>query len=329
MKNSLRIVLFSVLLANTCIAEIIRIPFDKPTIQEGIDKAVNGDTVLVHPGMYQERIAFLGKNIVVASLYLMTADTSFIFRTIIDGHKEGAVVQFSQGEDSTAVLCGFTIRNGFAQFGGGINCYHCNPVLSALRVVNNTSYDAQKGNIGGGGIYCEDASPYIQNVIVEKNVTDFAGGGIFCRGNPGPVLENVIVRENEATYYGGGIYCGSGSMNMSGVTITENITFYSGGGLYFNYSSNAAAKFNTENRCSIFLNRAPLGSDIGCFQYTSILNVVLDTFTVKTPNNHYVNPSNAFQFDILNGKVEPVAGDLYVSPSGSDANTGMSSGNPL
>jgi hypothetical protein len=44
------------------------------TVQAAIDLAVSGDVVLVHPGTYNERIDFLGKGIVVGSLYFISHD---------------------------------------------------------------------------------------------------------------------------------------------------------------------------------------------------------------------------------------------------------------
>ena len=52
-------------------ADVIHVPADYPTIQEAINAAVNGDTVLVSPGTYVENINFRGRNIVVASEFLL------------------------------------------------------------------------------------------------------------------------------------------------------------------------------------------------------------------------------------------------------------------
>ncbi|NMC45148.1 MAG: hypothetical protein GYA46_14605 [candidate division Zixibacteria bacterium] len=110
--------------AAVCWATIVQVPNDVATIQAGIDSAVDGDTILVHPGTYTERIDFGGRDIVVASLYCLTPDTELVNTTIIDGDSSGVVVTFANGETAAAKLIGFTIRNGYSddppRGGGGV-----------------------------------------------------------------------------------------------------------------------------------------------------------------------------------------------------------------
>ncbi len=116
--------------AGLCGATVINIPADYPTIQQGIDVAVNGDTVLVQPGLYIENVDFSGHNIVLGSLFLTTRDESYIAATIIDGDSSGSVVTFDNNEDSTAILKGFTITRGNTPEGGGIFCMYSSPVIT-------------------------------------------------------------------------------------------------------------------------------------------------------------------------------------------------------
>ncbi len=99
-------------------ATIINIPDDYPSIQQGIDASADGDTVLVQPATYAENINFNGRNIALGSLFLTTGDMSYISQTVIDGNGSGSVVTFENGEDSTAMIMGFTIQNGVAEEGG-------------------------------------------------------------------------------------------------------------------------------------------------------------------------------------------------------------------
>ena len=114
MKQILTTIVVLFLIFQNLYSKTIKIPNDQPNIQVGIVSSSSGDTILVSPGTYYENINFNGKNIVLGSLFLTTGDTSYISQTIIDGNQQGCVVVFENGEDSTALLTGFTITNGYS-----------------------------------------------------------------------------------------------------------------------------------------------------------------------------------------------------------------------
>ena len=49
-------IILSILFLSVCYSAVIKIPTDYPTIQEGINAAVDGDIVLVYPATYFENI---------------------------------------------------------------------------------------------------------------------------------------------------------------------------------------------------------------------------------------------------------------------------------
>jgi len=301
-------------------ATIINIPEDFSTIQEGITLSVQGDTVLVAPGTYVENINYSGKNITVASLFHTTQDTSYISQTIIDGDSLGSVITFESGEDSTAVLTGFTITNGSNFAGGGIHCYgYSNPILGNIRISGNSA------NYGGGISIVHYSNPILENVTISDNTAFNYGGGIRIGYYSSPILENVTISDNTASG-GGGISCSDHSIpTLKNVLITGNSASNNGGGIYCHYYSNLF--FDPLNLSNIFLNFAGTGNDL--YNVSSIMNVIVDTFTILQPEDNIAWPIYNFTFDIQNAKIEQVNQDLYVSPFGSDDNSGLSSAVPL
>jgi PKD repeat protein len=130
-----------IILPNFLYSTIIDIPKHYSTIQAGIDASANTDTVLVQPGTYVENIDYKGKLITLGSLFLTTQDTSYISSTIIDGNAANSVVRFYNGEDSTAVLSGFTLRNGDTTYGGGFYCFYSDITISNSIILNNAPYE--------------------------------------------------------------------------------------------------------------------------------------------------------------------------------------------
>ncbi|HTW79272.1 MAG TPA: Ig-like domain repeat protein [Terracidiphilus sp.] len=115
----------------------IHVPGDAPTIQQAINAAQNGDTVLVAPGTYDENIDFEGKSIEVTSESSSGAGAA---NTIIAG-SAGPTVTFQSNEPSTAVLSGFTITHqsvgGETPPGEGILISSASPTITANAVVEN------------------------------------------------------------------------------------------------------------------------------------------------------------------------------------------------
>jgi serine protease len=97
--------LFALVIAPCVLASTIQVPKDQPTIQGGIDAAIDGDMVLVAPGTYYENIDFKGKAITVTS-------SGGPKVTTMDGGQVNQVVTFASGEGPSSVLSGFTIQNG-------------------------------------------------------------------------------------------------------------------------------------------------------------------------------------------------------------------------
>jgi len=190
------------------------------SIQYGIDQSINGDTILVQPGTYEENINFNGKNIVVGSLTLTTGDTSYISQTIIDGNQAGSVVIFESNEDSTATLIGLTLTDGIGNpidvyyQGGGIYCTNSSPSLINLRIINN-SISGSIGQGHGGGIYFNNSNSIVTNSTISNNTSNGDGGGIYCQGVGDIEISNVLIEGNTALWNSGaGIYSNNTDISL-------------------------------------------------------------------------------------------------------------------
>ncbi|MBN2172969.1 MAG: right-handed parallel beta-helix repeat-containing protein [Bacteroidales bacterium] len=174
----------------------------------------------------------------------------------------------------------------------------------------------------GGGIYCGYMSTPVLNELVINNNTASYGAGIYCYA-ANPEIQNTIVKNNIASQNGGGFYFTDSNPLLSDVTISNNWSG-AGGGIYSDWYSNIM--FDSINRCNIYLNYAQSGYDLYSENY---IEVIVDTFTVLYPTELQAYPFGNFSFDILNGKIEQVDGDLFVSPEGSNDNSGLTPQEPL
>jgi hypothetical protein len=182
---------------------ILHVPGDYGTIQSAIIAAAPDDTVLVQPGTYNEVIDYVGKPILVGSLYVTTGDTAWVSQTIIDAHLVigASVVRFSTAETRRSRLSGVTVTGGSAAWGGGIRCDSSSPTLDHLRVVANSAAE------DGGGIWSGYGAPLVTACTIAGNAAlEYDGGGIFAWDSEIEIDGNEI-RDNYAYARGAGIYC--------------------------------------------------------------------------------------------------------------------------
>jgi len=215
-------------LLSPALAATLNVPGVYPTIQAGIDAAVDGDIVLVSPGTYAENIDFQGKAITVRSD--QGPET-----TTIDGGgtTNGSIgVMFHSGEDYGSVIEGFTITNCEKAVSYGVPGATGPPYPpSAFPVIiKNILYDNYYGIHGYVNYQTKAVEPYIARNIIDSNWCGiYLDGQANAYGGVNAIIRNNTIVNNS--------YCGILlRMYQSLPTIDSNIIAGNGTGIEFSYT---------------------------------------------------------------------------------------------
>ena len=197
----------------------VHVPGDYPTIQEAVDAALPGDTVLVGPGTYPESI--------IVNTPLDLRSIMGPKATVIDGEYSRCGVRLN----ASGTLDGFTITRCVSPDVGG---YAVMVMGSSADVRNNIIRDNKFHSVwalGGAGIYCQSATTIIENNSFVGNETQGNGGGIHCPPNGSAIIRNNILVGNRADMDGGGIYVPAGCQaEIANNTMVWNSAFNGRGG---------------------------------------------------------------------------------------------------
>ena len=223
--------------------------------------------------------------------------------------------------DSEMQCIDFEVYGNYAEEKGGGIFIVGNTEIYTSNIHNNSA-------LYGGGICMQAGTNGHSKIIdcqIRNNNADISGGGLYTGFTIHSCLINSVIDSNSAKY-GGGIYMVYSLIELNSLSIKNNNANF-GGGLYINNDSPFPLNMDSVNLCSIYSNNGKIGKDL--FSNASGMEIRVDTFTVQNPSDYYAMPANNFSFNISHGLSNLINEDFYVSPNGSDQNSGLSISDPF
>jgi subtilisin family serine protease len=263
-------------------------------IADAVDVAISGNEIRVAPDLYA---GVENRDLDPAGRTISMICESDEQACIIDAQSQGRGLHIHSGESREFVFRGFTIRNGFSSRGGGVLIEDASPTIQDCVIEQNVSTG------GGGGIACIQGMPLLDRCIIRHNECMGRGGGVEAVG--GPQLVRCTVTENVADGSAGGIFAGSDTVVVDS-TIENNSAGTYGGGLEL------ASRARIE-RCTIANNAAQVaGGGINCLEFSRPLirdSIFQNNEAVTGGAIHAVGSSANVEFcTIVNNFAETAAG---------------------
>ena len=226
------------------VLDALVVPGDYSKIQDAIDAAKSGDTIVVLPGTYPENIRIQGKTIVLKSSDPTNPD--IVKSTILDGIEYGRpTVNFGGG--TFATLDGFTILFSMGKTGsqcpacaGAIYAREASPYIRNNRIINSKN----------SGIALYESAAHIEGNLIANNSSTSPGGGITIDsyGHAPTIIGNTF--EGNSAPSGGAIFItttavGNPTPGCAAPTVVKNNEFrgnsstqFGGGAVFVEYTGN-------------------------------------------------------------------------------------------
>ena len=210
---------------------------DYTTIQAAVDAASDGDTIIVHRGIYTTSGSSSTPVIAIGSKSITLLGTDGPVETIIDGDGDRVGI-WCDGTPSSTRIEGFTITDCKAwssdNSGGGMRLTGADPEVVDCVITGNVASNLL-GNQGfGGGVFARDSNAVFQNVQFIGNYAGSAGGGIYVKRDSladiNPQLINCLFESNEAST-GGAILSFQADLLINHCVIRSN-TANTAGAIY-------------------------------------------------------------------------------------------------
>ena len=194
-------------------AATIRVPEDHLTIQEAVDSALNGDTILISPGTYLENIRLTDKSLLILS-------SCGRENTIIDGNG-GAAFDLSLQGGGKCEVRGLSITNS----DWGIHADG-----------NNPDFDISDSYFYGNNIAIlgsQHVSFRIANCLIVQNGTGYQQ---TYYGNDSSIINSTFA-DNDIDVSFTPAYSTTSQLNILNSILTDSITGTDGNPVYLHYCS--------------------------------------------------------------------------------------------
>ena len=213
------------------------------TIQDALNNALDGDTLIVSTGTYVKTVDVFNRNITIDGGYngdyatKAASGYSYIEATALN---PGSVIDIT---NSTVLFIDLTLQNGsfsasmLTGFGAGLDVRGG----SFVNVENCQIQDNICKGLGGG-VYVENSFLVLSNSVVVGNTANSGlgiskGGGLYVENGNVSLIGMSVIKENYAND-GGGVATYNSVFNLkSNSDIYENIALKKGGGILLENNS--------------------------------------------------------------------------------------------
>lgn len=190
-------------------AGTVRVPSERPTIQAGVNAAIEGDTVLLAPGTYAGPGNY---NITMGNKSLTVRSETGPQLTVIDCQGINRAFTLRGYTSDTLAFEGMTIRNGdagFASSGGAIYSEGC-----SIRMVRCILADNQAREGGAVFVLSADGGCFLTECTLVENAASYDGSAIYAF-NANVTLEKCLLWANLAPAKGQLLFLsGNGSVTL-------------------------------------------------------------------------------------------------------------------
>ena len=204
---------------------------------------------------------------------------------------------------STLNLRNGTVTGGWGRNGGALDIETNTAVNLTDVIITGNHADDRGGGISNKGTLTITRGAFTNNTSYDIEAGERGGGGLFNYDGATATLTNVRFSGNQATAAGGGGICNYGTLTLDSCTITGNSCYLNGGGIW----QGAGATLNLQGKMTVTGNTSNGGATNDFFLKTNAVITVTGSLAGSSVGVQMENNTGPFTsgFGTHNSGVDP------------------------